>query len=570
VAGTRIDTLSSAVEVLSELASPDDRAAIEDVRARVSTRRLRILIAGEAKRGKSTLINGLIGRDVLPVGVVPVTAVVTTVRREPNCIDEFVMVHFLDGRRGEYGLETLADFVTEHGNPDNSRGVRSVDLLLGAGPLDHFDVELVDTPGTGSVFEHNTLAARDALDTLDAAIFIVTADPPISAAERDLLGEVRARSVRTFVVLNKADQLDDDDLRQAKEFTEAVCAAVIGQPTQVFVCSARAGVADPGFANFTHELDRYLASSASADVDIALRGHLARLASGLLDAAMLTERSLHLAESDSADRVQLFQDRITELAGRGQDVEARCWAIERGLRRSLDQSAAQLSARLIETGRARATAAFELADLPPEQVEERARAIVVDLIRDEVDRWRSGQAEMLEQGLNTIGERVTADLERQVAELRAAARDLLDITLSWQADTQLLRPSNRFWYAFDRPVGLEPPLAGTVRRIGPGRSRRAIARVLDEIPELADRQVGRARADLQQRLRESIHTVLATLYLEHQQTLQRVQAAMAEATALSAATSNEYRARRDELGSRIRTLRAVLAELQDTQSVPPR
>ena len=93
-----------------------------------------------------------------------------------------------------------------------------------------------------------------------------------------------------------------------------------------------------------------------------------------------------------------------------------------------------------------------------------------------------------------------------------------------------------------------------------------MTRVLDEIPDLADRQVGRARADVQQRLRESIHIVLATLHREHQQTLQRMQTAMADAAALSTATSTEYQSRRDELDARVRALRTVLAELKD---IPP-
>ena len=57
---------------------------------------LRVLVAGEAKRGKSTLVNQMIGREVLPTGVTPVTAVVTTVRRAEA--DEHIEVAFQDGR----------------------------------------------------------------------------------------------------------------------------------------------------------------------------------------------------------------------------------------------------------------------------------------------------------------------------------------------------------------------------------------------------------------------------------------------------------------------------------------
>jgi small GTP-binding protein len=561
VSAIGVDALDRSVEVLSGLATADEHATIEQIRARIATRRLRVLIAGEAKRGKSTLVNRLLGQDVLPVGVIPVTAIVTTVHHATA--DEFLVVHYLDGRQVRYELDALAGFITEQGNPHNERQVRGVEVLLGGGLVDRYDVELVDTPGTGSVFEHNSQVARDALQTLDAAIFVVTADPPISAAERDLLREVSDRSVRTFIVLNKADQLDGDDLAQAIEFTQRICTAVTGEPTPVCACSARLGTADPGYRAFADDFERYLAASGRADAELALRGHLTRLAHGLLDAAMLTERGLQLAAANSADRVRVFQERIAELVSRSHELEDRCWAIERGLRRSLDQSAAQLVPRLIEACRARATAALDgdLAGLPAEQLEERGRAIVVDLIRDQVDRWRAEQADFLETGLTTIQQRVTADLDAQIGELRDAARELLDITLTVQPDTQLLQASQRFWYAFDRPIVLEVPLAATVRRFAPGRAQRAKTRVLDEIPDLADRQVGRARADLQHRLRESIHTLLATLTKEHQNALGRVQTAMADAMTLSTASSSEHQARQGELAVRVTALRNVLDEL---------
>ena len=56
-------------------------------------------------------------------------------------------------------------------------------------------VELVDTPGTGSVYAHNTAEAELALETIDAAVFVLTADPPVSASERDLMSRVAGLSV---------------------------------------------------------------------------------------------------------------------------------------------------------------------------------------------------------------------------------------------------------------------------------------------------------------------------------------------------------------------------------------
>ena len=57
---------------------------------------------------------------------------------------------------------------------------------------------------------------------MDAAVFVLTADPPVSASERDLLRRVAGLSVTTFAVLNKADHLDEPGLAEAAEFTRRV------------------------------------------------------------------------------------------------------------------------------------------------------------------------------------------------------------------------------------------------------------------------------------------------------------------------------------------------------------
>jgi hypothetical protein len=43
----------------------------------------------------------------------------------------------------------------------------------------------VDTPGTGSVHGHNTAEADAVLPSMDAAIFVLSSDPPVSAIERE-------------------------------------------------------------------------------------------------------------------------------------------------------------------------------------------------------------------------------------------------------------------------------------------------------------------------------------------------------------------------------------------------
>ena len=83
---------------------------------------------------------------------------------------------------------------------------------------------LVDTPGVGSTFVHNTRTAQAVLTDCDVGVFVVSADPPITAVELGYLDSVRKLIPKIFFVLNKVDLLDDEEQRIAKAFLARVLA----------------------------------------------------------------------------------------------------------------------------------------------------------------------------------------------------------------------------------------------------------------------------------------------------------------------------------------------------------
>jgi Dynamin family len=137
--------LSSALDQLAALGTDQDREQLAALRDRLDAARLRVLVVGEAKRGKSTLINALLGRAVLPAGVTPLTAVATTVRYGD---DPRAEVRFADGHEEKQPLTALADLVTERGNPGNRRHVAAVTVYLDA-PVLADGVEVADTLAPG-------------------------------------------------------------------------------------------------------------------------------------------------------------------------------------------------------------------------------------------------------------------------------------------------------------------------------------------------------------------------------------------------------------------------------------
>ena len=321
------DPLAVVLSDVAALGTDRDRAQIAAVHDRLVSARLRVLVAGEAKRGKSSLVNAFLGQAVLPVGVTPLTAVATTVRYGDN---PHVHVRFADGHEERHPHAALDDLVTEHGNPANRRGIVSVIVYVDA-PVLADGVELVDTPGTGSVFAWDTEAAHDALETMDAAVFVLTADPPVSASERDLLRRVTELSVTTFVALNKADHLEAAGLAEALGFTQRVLGEMPGHPGlagasgAVYPMSARDALTprgDPGFAAFAADFAAYLKTSRISDLRRSAAAQARRIATSLQDEVTLTRRAAQMRAGDAARRVEEFGARLAEVAVHSRDAVA--------------------------------------------------------------------------------------------------------------------------------------------------------------------------------------------------------------------------------------------------------
>jgi GTP-binding protein EngB required for normal cell division len=276
-ASTVEPVLERALATLGEAARRVGMADVADLAAeaagRLRTLRLEVAVVGEFKRGKSSLINALVGREVLPVGVLPLTSVPTVLERG----EKGLVVEFADGRQEHHQLDRLAGFVTEEANPGNRLGAVRVTARLHT-PLLDAGVRLVDTPGVGSVHDHNTAATDAYLPNLDAAVLVTSADPPISRAERAFLERVLVHAVRLFVVLNKADYLTVDELDRTVSFTERVVREVLPDwPGPVYPLSARPGVGDPdGLRRFGADLTRFLREERAAVVTDSTRRSAAR------------------------------------------------------------------------------------------------------------------------------------------------------------------------------------------------------------------------------------------------------------------------------------------------------
>ena len=214
---------------------------------------LNVAVFGRFKAGKSSFLNHLLGRPLLPVGVIPVTSAVTEIQYGPR---ERAEIWFQDGRTEAVPLERIGEFISETRNPENGKQVARVRVELPS--MERYrGIRFVDTPGLESVFAHNTDASLEWLPNVGLALVAVGVDPPLSRHDIELIRNLSRYTPNISLLLTKVDVLDECERAQVKGFVEEQLARYWKGPVPVFAYSVR-----PGFEDLRAELDACLLSQA--------------------------------------------------------------------------------------------------------------------------------------------------------------------------------------------------------------------------------------------------------------------------------------------------------------------
>lgn len=180
--------------------------AINELRSDLANRRYRVGIVGEFRRGKSSLVNALLGTEVVPTDILPTTAVPTRVVYGE---ERHAVVDFKDGHRTVVPLDSLVDYATKLGSNGGelAQTVREVCVIYPS-VFCRNNIELVDTPGLNDD-ELMTSVTYRAIREVDAVVMVIAAGVPLGISEQELLmkliGEPGIRHI--VFVLNKMDLL---------------------------------------------------------------------------------------------------------------------------------------------------------------------------------------------------------------------------------------------------------------------------------------------------------------------------------------------------------------------------
>ncbi len=478
-------------------------AALRKLADRLAASRLQLAVLGQFKRGKSSLLNALLGHAVMPVGVLPVTSIPVFIAGADTLL---LKVTHRNGNVEELhptddaGLrDALGASVTEDNNPHNRLEIARVEVALPA-PLLSEGVVLIDTPGVGSTFLHNTKEAEAALAECDAALFVVSPDPPITELELAYLERIRKVAASLVVVLNKIDLLDAEERATSLSFLRRVLFEQAGLTDEVpiFALSARtAGGLAP--------LERYLVDVLAKEKARILRPAIAAKAESHVGAMRLETQialnSLRMPLADLERRMAIFDRSIGNIADEQRDTHDRIAGDRGRMLAGLDARAAEIEARalrlllqeLAERGESARLAARAAAHF--EQVHEEVRREMQQLVGEiSAAHWRRA---------DTLAEAV-----------RRAAAELMEVRPAPALTSEPLPLDHApFWVMSGRTESFGEISLGAASRLLPQRlRRRQLRRRMEaEITAIVKRNVENLRWATRQAVEDALRRLAADI-----------------------------------------------------------
>ncbi len=301
---------------------------IADIDERLRGERVHLAVLGQFKRGKSSFLNAILRAQVLPTSVIPLTSVPTYLRHAGT---RSVKIRFQGGREESFQSDSadelreyLSGFVSEEKNPENTLHVEGVELFFDSQILER-GVVLIDTPGIGSTHLHNTEATLNFLPLCDAALFLLSADPPITETEILFLKEVMTRVSKVFFILNKIDYLSPSEQQEVADFiTSVLRQKVIGQSeVELYALSAKQALDSArmndltllqksGIPKFEERLEQFIVHEKKDVLADALKRKTADIVNDMLMQTRISLKAFRMPEEELNQKLALFNEKISE------------------------------------------------------------------------------------------------------------------------------------------------------------------------------------------------------------------------------------------------------------------
>jgi GTP-binding protein EngB required for normal cell division len=202
-----LQTLKILERIITRWGLVEFRPQLELIVQRLEVPRFEIAFFGRVNSGKSSLLNHIVGMNILPVGVTPVTAVPIRLARGDRSVAH---ITFADLPPRSVPVEELSEYASEEKNPGNAKHVTGILVQLPTSRLRE-GIILVDTPGVGSLARSGSAETLAYLPHCDLGVVLIDAGSMFGPEDVDLLRLLYEAGIPAQVVLSKADLLKPPD-----------------------------------------------------------------------------------------------------------------------------------------------------------------------------------------------------------------------------------------------------------------------------------------------------------------------------------------------------------------------
>ena len=556
---------------------------LKEVQDKLIENRFHLVVLGQFKRGKSTFINSILGDKVLPTSVVPLTSIVTLLKYGNS---EQIEVVFNDGTRKNIGRDQLPEFVTEKGNPKNEKNVKQVEISYPSQYLKD-GVYLIDTPGVGSTFENNTEMTYNFLPKVDAALFLLAVDPPISQSEIAFLDDVQNFVQKIFFIQNKIDYLSDEERHESMEFSKRVIEEALGRDgIQIYPLSAK--LALEGKMSGDQELleksrlpefDRVLSEFLMKAKGKTVLESAVRSAKKLLSdeelAIQLEARAVATPLEELEKKIKTFQEKMEEVNQDREDTryyfEGEIQRVIDMLDRDLDRLKQKEIPRLLEelekTGQENKDKSVG------EYVKLMEQALHDGIVRT-FDEWVMKEEDRLNEHYSKISKRFSERTNEIIDAIVEASTELFDIKLDrFRSDEAIVSDSSLYYMIGDPPkfFDLEGAFDFFSQKILPTKlsKGRVLKDIRKRLPHEIDKNCGRVRWDFMDRVKRSFMNFRWELNQKIDATEQSIRRAIEKAVEMkkkSAEELKEFKARVNEQLASLEEIKKRLVRLEEAIS----